>query len=98
MSLGTQTPLADMVQVVIAENSDTVTSIFTASQNSKDALNRLTELRHQLPQSVEIWVGGRCPAALRRPIAGVTTLVDLQDIGATVDRWRTNHSSLYCLK
>ncbi len=95
LSLGTQTPIADIVQATNAENSDIVALGFTASHNAKDALNGLIELRHRLPESVEIWVGGHCPAILRRPIAGVTTLVNLQDISVAVGRWRASHSPLH---
>jgi MerR family transcriptional regulator, light-induced transcriptional regulator len=92
VSLGTQTPVWDMVQAAIAQSVDVVALSVTGSQNAKDVVNGLQELRQQLPSSVEIWVGGSNPVITRKPVDGVTALTDLRGIKACVAAWRVRHA------
>jgi MerR family transcriptional regulator, light-induced transcriptional regulator len=92
VSLGTQTPIWDMVQAATAQSADIVALSVTGSQNTKNVLQSLQELRHQLPSSVEIWVGGSNPVITRKRVDGVTALTDLRSIKACVAAWRARHA------
>jgi MerR family transcriptional regulator, light-induced transcriptional regulator len=92
VSLGTQTPVWDIVQAATAQNADVVALSVTGSQNTKDVLRSLKELRQQLPSSVEMWVGGSNPVITRKPVDGVTALTDLRSIEASVVAWRARHA------
>jgi MerR family transcriptional regulator, light-induced transcriptional regulator len=93
ISLGTQTPIWDIVLASTAHQTDVVALSFTASQNPNYVVNGLEELRSKLPAHVEIWAGGGCPIIHRKTIDGVKALATLQDIGAQVTRWRNNHGA-----
>jgi MerR family transcriptional regulator, light-induced transcriptional regulator len=92
VSLGTQTPVWDMVQAATAQSRDVVALSVTGSQNTKDVVNSLRELRQQLPSNVEIWVGGSNPVITRKPVDGATALTDLRSIKACVASWRARHA------
>jgi DNA-binding transcriptional MerR regulator/methylmalonyl-CoA mutase cobalamin-binding subunit len=87
LSLGTQTPLRDIVQAAQAHRVDVVALSFSATMNPNHVLDGLAELRRALPADVEIWAGGRCPILRRRRVEGVQTLHDLEQVGAEVKRW-----------
>lgn len=87
LSLGTQTPLRDIVQAAQAHRVHVVALSFSATMNPNQVLDGLTELRRALPAGVEIWAGGRCPILRRRRVEGVQILHDLEQIGAEVKRW-----------
>jgi MerR family transcriptional regulator, light-induced transcriptional regulator len=88
MSLGTQTPIWDIVLAATAYRADVVALSFTASQNPNYVVNGLEELRSKLSPRIEIWAGGSCPVIHRRSVDGVTPVVALQDIAPQVARWR----------
>ena len=87
-SLGTQTPVWEIVRAVNARSFDVVALSFSASQNGNHVLESLTELRDNLPASVEIWAGGQCAILQRRPVPGIPVLASLSDIVPAVRRWR----------
>ncbi len=90
ISLGTQTPVWDIVLAATAHRCDIVALSFTASQNPNYVANGLEELRQKLPRSVDIWVGGSCPVLTRKSIDGVMALTDLSSLGQYVNAWRTH--------
>lgn len=89
MSLGTQTPIWDIVLAATAYRADVVALSFTASQNPNYVVNGLEELRSKLSPRIEIWAGGSCPVIHRRIMDGVIPVVALQDIAPQVARWRS---------
>ena len=91
ISLGTQTPLRDIVLGVQAHQVDVIALSFSISLNPNHVLDGLSELRRQLPDTVEIWAGGRCPVLHRRALPGVVTLGPLEDIPAQIQSWRAGH-------
>jgi MerR family transcriptional regulator, light-induced transcriptional regulator len=91
VSLGTQTPIWDIVLAATAHKADIVALSFTASQNPNYVVNGLEELRSKLGAHIEIWAGGSCPIIHRRAIEGVTAVAALQDISAQVAQWRDQH-------
>ena len=88
MNLGRQTPLQDMVLATDAHRAQIVALSFSSLSPTGPALERLADLRAQLPASVEIWAGTSQPALLRRGLAGVTLLDHLGQIRVEVSRWR----------
>jgi MerR family transcriptional regulator, light-induced transcriptional regulator len=91
LSLGTQTPLPDIVKAVAAHRVDIVALSFSLSVNANQVNDGLQELRQLLPQSVEIWAGGRNPALRRRGMQGVMVLGALDQIPGQVRDWRQLH-------
>lgn len=91
ISLGTQTPIWDIVLAATAHRACIVALSFTASQNPNYVSNGLEELRSKLPANIEIWAGGGCPIIYRKSIEGVYAIADLQSIRETMSRWRNHH-------
>jgi hypothetical protein len=89
VSLGTQTPVADIFKAVQAHDIQVVALSFSVSMKPKHVVGGLSELRQLLPGSVEIWVGGHNPALKRCAQAGLLVLRGLDQITAEVHRWRS---------
>jgi MerR family transcriptional regulator, light-induced transcriptional regulator len=87
ISLGTQTPIWDIVLAATAHKVDVVALSFTASQNPNYVVNGLEELRSKLGNHIAIWAGGGCPIIHRRAIEGVTPVGMLQNIASLVAQW-----------
>ncbi len=87
-SLGTQTPVWDIVRAASAKPIDIVALSFSACLNANQILDGLAELRAKLPDTIEVWAGGQCPVLQRRPPANVAVLPSLADIAPAVRRWR----------
>lgn len=84
VSLGTQTPLPDIVRAATAHEVQVVGLGFSAAYPAQQLLRDLQDLRRQLPPQIRLWTGGNHPA-LRRPVAGVTHVAALQDIEALLN-------------
>ncbi len=82
VSLGTQTPLLDVVQAAQAHRVDVVLLSFSAAQNGAVVLANLRELRAQLPSRIALWVGGSCPALYHKPLEGITATLPLSALRA----------------
>ncbi len=87
ISLGTQTPVAEIALAASAQQVDIVALSFSAIQNPRAVLDGLGELRAKLPSSIEIWAGGGAPVLHRRPLQGVFVISDLAQIRDAVLRW-----------
>ncbi len=92
VSLGTQTPVLDIVLAATAHRIAVVALSFTASQNPNYVINSLEELRDKLPPDVEIWVGGSCSVIQRKPRDGIAVITDLRSIGVFTQAWRAKRS------
>jgi len=88
ISLGTQTPLWDVVLAARACAVDVVALGFTGCINPNQVVDNLTELRSKLPPAVAIWAGGSAPVLHRRRVEGVTPVASLDLIPAELRRWR----------
>ena len=88
LSLGTQTPLADIVAAAAAHRIDVVALSFSQSLPAAQALPALTELRARLPASVTIWAGGGSPALRGLQVPGIHVLAGLVDVREAVAQWR----------
>ncbi len=89
VSLGTQTPLTDIVNAAQAHAIQVVALSFSVSMKPKHVVGGLTELRQLLPPAVEIWVGGNNAALKRCAQSGLVVLRGLDHITAEVKRWRS---------
>lgn len=58
VSLGTQTPLADIAAAVTAHEADAVALSFSAAFPARQVAPMLIQLRAALPDRVPLWVGG----------------------------------------
>jgi len=89
LSLGVQTPPAQLPGAVAAHRADVVALSFSGQLPNRAVLDGLAELRALLPASVEIWVGGSS-RALRLPGVpeGVFCLDGLSAIAPEMNRWR----------
>lgn len=88
LSLGPQTPVADIVAAARAHRIDVVALSFSESLPPAQALPALAELRARLPAEVTIWAGGGAPALLGLRVAGIRVVSRLVDIGEAVADWR----------
>lgn len=89
VSLGTQTPIWDIVLAAAAQRADIVALSFSSVLSPASVAEGLGELRDKLPRTVEIWAGGAAPVLQRRPTAGVLALASMDEIAASVRRWRS---------
>ncbi len=88
VSLGTQTPVWDIVLATAAQNIDIVALSFSPVMNPNLVLDGLNELRSKLPRSVDIWAGGRSPVLQRRPPSGVRVIPELSGLTQALVDWR----------
>lgn len=91
ISLGTQTPIWDIVLASTAQQIDIVALSFSPVMNPNQVIDGLMELRAKLPRSVEIWAGGKCPILQRRPPADVRVVTELTDLSLALGDWRHRH-------
>jgi methylmalonyl-CoA mutase cobalamin-binding subunit len=89
-SLGTQTPIADVVAAAAAHRIDIVALSFSEGLEAAQALPALRELRAKLPPTVGIWVGGAAPALRGLRVPGIRVMTGLVDIQKAVPEWRRN--------
>jgi MerR family transcriptional regulator, light-induced transcriptional regulator len=91
--MGVQTPLWEIVAAVRAQRIDIVALSFTAVVNPNHVIAGLTDLRAQLPRSIEIWAGGAAPVLRRRPPPEARVLQSLTDVGPALAHWRARHAA-----
>lgn len=93
VSLGTQTPAADILKAVDAHRVDIVGLSCTTANAPRATQAQLSALRENLDAGVELWVGGT--AALdQHKIAGVRRVACLTEISSELARWRANPRAL----
>jgi len=87
VSLGVQTPLADIVDAARSQRADIVALSFSAAVNPRLAAEGLRGLRAALPAAVALWAGG-ANAALRRRGPVPWRVLGLADISPALRDWR----------
>lgn len=88
ISLGTQTPVWDIVLAATSQHIDIVALSFSPVMNPNQVVDGLIELRAKLPRSIEIWAGGHCPVLQRRPPADIRVVNELTDLAPALSDWR----------
>lgn len=91
LSLGTQTPIADIVQATQAYKADVVALSFSAAFPRRQVPRLLEQVRAALPASIPVWAGGAGVAALR-PSEGVLALPALESAVAAMGQWRAGRA------
>ncbi len=91
VSLGAQTPIADIVGAARATNTDIVALSFSAAYPWRKARDALIQLRAALPVATELWVGGAGLAGRGRNIAGVRAIGVLRDVAPALTDWHAAH-------
>lgn len=90
ISLGTQTPVPDIVRAAAAHRADVVALSFSAAFTKRRIAVVLHELRAMLPRATGLWAGG---SGLQRVVApqGVELTLTWHDAVAALGRWRHAH-------
>jgi methylmalonyl-CoA mutase cobalamin-binding subunit len=91
VSLGAQTPIADIVGAARATNTDIVALSFSGAYPWRKSRDALIQLRAALPVATELWVGGAGLAGRGRNIAGVRAIVALRDVAPALADWHAAH-------
>lgn len=92
ISLGPQTPPAEIVRAARAQQVDIVALSFSAWLNTGQVGEMLTEFTAQLDPAIEIWAGGESPALIRNSWDRIRVTRDLAQIGQEVEAWRQRQS------
>jgi len=87
VSLGTQTPLADIRLAAAAQRADIVALSFSAAFPSRQIVPLLAQLRPMLDPSIELWAGGAGVDRLAPP-EGVRLMRHLRDALDGLQAWR----------
>lgn len=89
VSLGLQTPVAELVEAAQRQGADVVALSCSSYARSSGLVQDLARLREILPAGVALWVGGGAPMLRRlRPASGLCVIDALQALAPTVARWR----------
>jgi len=88
VSLGTQTPLHDIVAAAIAQKVDVVALSVSSNATPGQTAESLALLRAQLPPAIALWCGGAGAARVKRPAKGLRIIGELAQLGAALDDWR----------
>lgn len=92
ISLGTQTPLSDIVDGARAHGADIVALSFSGVTSPRAAVDNINELRTRLGDDTEVWAGGNGVAMARRHLQP-GTVMDLLTIAPALARWRSLHQA-----
>ncbi len=87
ISLGTQTPLDEIVRAALAHKAHIVAVSFSAAFPLRQAGDALSQLRRHLPASTHIWAGGEMTRRLRKSLPGVRLI---HELGEAIDALRTD--------
>jgi len=87
VSLGAQTPVAEIVRAAQANRAQIVGLSFSPAFNAQLLQRGLQDLRSRLPAGIEIWAGGSHPVLQRRPPEGVNPVPRLEDISRLLALW-----------
>ncbi|MBW7861914.1 MAG: MerR family transcriptional regulator [Rhodocyclaceae bacterium] len=88
VSLGTQTPLADIRTAAAAGRFDVVGLSFSAAYPSRQAIEGILELKSGLPADIALWVGGSAVQGRTGKLPGVRVISDLADVLTALEQWR----------
>lgn len=94
VSLGVQTPVWDIARAANALRAQIVALSYTGCTNPHQVIDGLIELRAKLPTQVALWAGGSAPVLQRRVIEGLRALPSLDDVGAAIGEWHSQHPAV----
>jgi DNA-binding transcriptional MerR regulator/methylmalonyl-CoA mutase cobalamin-binding subunit len=89
LSLGPQTPIADIAKAAKAHRADIVALSFTSVVGARALTSGLLELRALLPPTTHIWAGGSHPALKQRAmVSGVHVVRSLESLPEQLSLWQ----------
>ncbi len=88
ITLGVQTPLADILAGATANTAHVVALSFSANFPAASLAESVHALRRELAPQIALWCGGAGAARLKRPPVGVRLLHGLEVIGPAIAEWR----------
>lgn len=92
VTLGTNTPLNDIVEAVHHIKVDIIALSVSAYAPMREVLTQLRQLRQQLPHKVELWVGGASSVLhSKRLPEGIQAIPQVTGIPARIAAWRHIH-------
>jgi methanogenic corrinoid protein MtbC1 len=89
ISLGTQTPVQDIVRAARAHEADVVVLSFSNTYPKRRILPALAELNQHLGDGTEVWAGGSGTARLRSPDQSLMPTLELAL--TALAEWRARH-------
>jgi DNA-binding transcriptional MerR regulator/methylmalonyl-CoA mutase cobalamin-binding subunit len=92
ISLGAQTPLAEMAAAVEAHQARLLMLSFSAAFAPRLLNQTLNELRMLLPEPFPVWIGGAGGLGVSRLPAGIRRFVDIKDVASALAQWRHEYS------
>ena len=93
LSLGAQTPIADIVGAARATTTDIVALSFSGAYPWRKARDSLVELRAALPARIALWAGGSALTGRGQKLAGVRAIDHLRDLAPALADWRAAATS-----
>ena len=92
ISLGTQTPMLEIVRAAAAHRANIIALSFSAAFPRRQVPALLQQLRAALPTGTQLWAGG---SGMSRIAAqdGVLSFGELGDAVAALARWRSIHAA-----
>jgi DNA-binding transcriptional MerR regulator/methylmalonyl-CoA mutase cobalamin-binding subunit len=90
MSLGTETPLLEIVRAAAVYRSDIVALSFSMAYPRRQIAALLRQLRQALPAATSLWAGG-AGIATQTPLDGVRLLTTLDAGREALAQWRAGH-------
>ena len=93
ISLGTQTPIADIRDAALAHKTQLVALSFSGSFPLRQAGEGLATLRKQLPPPLALWAGGEMTRRIRKSLPGVLLIPDLGSAIPALKSWRAEMSA-----
>ena len=91
VSLGAQTPIADIAGAARGTHADIVALSFSGAYPWRKARDALIELRAALPAATELWAGGAGLAGRGRGVDGVRIIGALRDVAPALAEWHAAH-------
>ena len=93
LSLGPQTPIADIAKAAVAHRADIVALSFTPMFAARALTSGLGELRALLSPATVIWAGGSHPSLTQRALLGVKVIQLLESLPQHLSLWQQgNHT------
>jgi len=92
ISLGTQTPLQDIIDATEAHQIDLVALSFSNAYPQRRILPALAELRQRLPADRGIWAGGSGVARLHSPPDGTQLMPAMEQALEALATWNADHA------
>jgi len=88
VSLGTQTPVQDVVAAAKALRADIVALSFSASFSLRAAIAGIATLRREFSPATALWAGGRLMVRMKQIPPGVTRFTALDEVVPAISAWR----------